>query len=235
MNPQAVAIIPARGGSKGIPHKNIVSIGGKPLIAWTIQAAQNCPTIKHILVSSDDEEILAVARSFGAATLKRPAELAADTTRAEPVLTHALEYMQQQEMLPELVVYLQPTSPLRTADHLNRAFSLFADKNVGALVSVHPIDNKVLKAYVLDDNGFLTGIRNNGYPNFNRQDLPQVYMSNGAIYIFRSKEFLTHQSFFVEKTIPFVMTPEESIDIDFVEDIVMVDRILRDKTGQVAS
>lgn len=229
MNPRAVAVIPARGGSKGIPHKNIVPVGGKPLIAWTIEAARGCPNITHVLVTSDDEEILSAARSFGAATLLRPAELAADTTRAEPVLTHVLEYLQKQETLPELVVYLQPTSPLRTTDHLNKAFELFTKTNADALVSVYPIDNKVLKSYVLDEHGFLSGIRNNDYPSFNRQDLPSVYMPNGALYILRSKDFLAHLRFFGEKTVPFVMTPEESLDIDAPADVVVADRILRDK------
>jgi len=229
MKPKAIAIIPARGGSKSIPHKNIISVGGKPLIAWTIEAAQGCKNIEHILVTSDDEEILLIAQSLGVETLKRPAGLATDTTRAEPVLTHALEYAQKQRALPELAVYLQPTSPLRTTGHLNQAFTFFADKNADALVSVYPIDNKVLKAYVLGEQGFLTGIRNNDYPNFNRQDLPQVYMPNGAIYILRVRDFLTHPQFFADRTVAFIMTSEESIDIDVSDDIVTVDHILRNK------
>lgn len=229
MNSRAIAIITARGGSKGIPRKNLVSVGGKPLIAWTIEAAQGCKSIEHILVTSDDEEILSISQSLGATTLKRPTELATDTARVGPVLTHALEYVQKQGTLPKLVVYLQPTSPLRTTDHLNQAFALFADKNADALISVYPIGNEVLKAYVLGEQGFLTGIRNNDYPNFNRQDLPQVYMPNGAIYILRSKDFLKHSKFLVDRTIPFIMTQEESIDINTNDDIDIVDRILRSR------
>ena len=103
MEKNIVALIPARGGSKGIPRKNIMQIGGKPLIAWSIEAAKGCPHISRVIVSSDDDEILEVAQSLGAEVLKRPDEFATDQSRSEPVVTHALEMLQQKGEMPEWV------------------------------------------------------------------------------------------------------------------------------------
>ncbi len=215
----ALALIPARGGSKGIPHKNIYTIAGKPLIAWSIEAAKGCPAISRIIVSSDDDEILTVAKEWGAETLKRPAELAADKSRSEPVVTHALQILEKEGTLPKWIVYLQPTSPLRTSEHLNRAFTLLEEQKADGLISVCEGDNKFLKAYLTTPQGYLVGVANNDFPNWNRQDLPKIYMPNGALYIMRSRQFLDHPRFWNEKTIPFVMSAQESADLDSLEDI----------------
>jgi CMP-N-acetylneuraminic acid synthetase len=221
MEKNIVALIPARGGSKGIPRKNIMNIAGKPLIAWSIEAAKGCPYISRVIVSSDDDEILAVAKSLGAETLKRPEEFATDKARSEPVVTHALEILQQEGALPEWILYLQPTSPLRTAAHLTAAAELLekAGASADGLISVKEGDNKFLKAYRTSEEGYLAGVVNNDYPNWNRQDLPKIYMPNGAIYIMRAKGFLEKPRFWNEKTIPFVMTEAESADLDSMEDV----------------
>lgn len=220
---KALAIIPARGGSKGIPKKNITLVAGKPLIAWTIEEAKKSGYFSQIIVSSDNEEILAVAKKFGAKTLKRPTELASDTAQAESVLTHALRSVQVNGVLPPLTVYLQPTSPLRTAKHLKNAINLFSEKKADTLISVCRIDNKLLKAFVTTPDGYLSGISNNNYATTNRQQLPAVYLPNGAIYILKSQNFLNCPRFFGEKTVPFIMTPEESIDMDYPEDITAIE------------
>jgi CMP-N-acetylneuraminic acid synthetase len=221
-----LAIIPARAGSKGIPGKNIINIRGKPLIAWTIEAAKNCLHIDRIVVSSDGDEILDVAEKYGAETLKRPSSISGDGARSEPVITHAIKILSEKGYMPDLVVYLQPTSPLRTAGHLDSAFKLFFDKEAEALISVTEANKKMLKAFVKKDTGFISGISNNDFPFMNRQELPEVFMPNGAIYIVKTKNFLKNSSFWTEKTIPFIMSDEDSVDIDKFEDIVLFEKIL---------
>ena len=186
---KVLAVIPARGGSKGI-QKNIVDICGKPLIAWTIEVAKKCFHIDRIVVSSDSSEILTVAEKYGAEKLKRPALLSEDSVRPEPVLEHALKIFIGKGYNPDLAVYLQPTSPLRTAEDLNKAFELFNNKKADTLISVMKADNKMLKAFIEKPIGFITGVSNNDFPFMPRQTLPPVYMPNGAIYIVKASNFL---------------------------------------------
>ena len=225
---KAFALIPARGGSKGIPRKNIKDIGGKSLIAWTIEAAKHCPYIDEVVVSSDDGEILSISASYGAMPMKRPAELASDTAGAKPVLQHAVtEYKKQKGALPEYVVYLQPTSPLRTAKHLTDAFKkLEDDPNADALFSVYEIDKSLLKASTLSPEGYLESASRKEFANMNRQMLPALYMPNGAIYIMRAEGCIENPRFDGERTLPFIMSAEESLDLDAPEDIPAVEAAL---------
>lgn len=228
----AIAIIPARGGSKGIPRKNIRPIAGKPLIAWTIEAAKNCPYISQIVVTSDDEEILETARAFGADTIRRPEELSTDTAGAKPVLSHALAHLEEaQGTLPKYVVYLQPTSPLRTAQHLTDAFSkLLADASADALISVREIDNTVLKASLTDESGYLVPSSRPEFANMNRQMLPKLYKPNGAIYIMETRGLIEEPRFEGQRTLSYVMSEEESADLDKPEDIPPVEEALKRRT-----
>src|SRR3989344_1930218 len=221
----AFALIPARGGSKGISRKNVKDSGGKPLIAWTIEAAKDCPYIMDVVVSSDDDEILSVSVSLGATPMKRPAELASDTAGAKPVLQHAVtEYKKQKGSLPEYVVYLQPTSPLRTAAHLTAAFqALGKDPHADALFSVYEINKDLLKASTLSPEGYLESASRKEFANMNRQMLPALYMPNGAIYIMRAEGCIENPRFDGERTLPFIMSAEESLDLDAPEDIPAVE------------
>lgn len=232
MKASALAIIPARGGSKGIPRKNIRPIAGKPLIAWTIEAAKQCPFVSQVVVTSDDEEILEVARAHGADTIRRPAELASDTAGAKPVLSHALAHLKDaQGTLPEYVVYLQPTSPLRNAKHLTEAFEkLLADSNADALISVKEIDNTVLKASITDGAGYLMPSSRPEFANMNRQMLPKLYKPNGAIYIMKTKGLIEEPRFDGERTLPYGMSEEESADLDKPEDIPPVEEALNTRS-----
>lgn len=222
---KAVAVIPARGGSKGIPRKNLTRIVGKPLIAWTIEAALTCPYVESTVVSSDDDEILELAKKLGAEALKRPAELSSDTANVKPVLQHALiEYKKTHGSLPEYVVFLQPTSPLRSASHITRAFeALESDKKADALVSVYEINNVYLKASALNTDGYLEPAFSREYTNMNRQMLPKLYMPNGAIYIMNARSCIMAPRFDGEKTLPFVMEKDESLDLDNPKDILLIE------------
>ena len=226
MEHKILGIIPARGGSKGIPKKNIIPIAGKPLLVWTIEAAKKSRIIDRIVVSSDSDEILSVAKSHGVIGLKRPADLATDDAPPEKTVLHAVRECRSQKYVSDFIVYLQPTSPLRTAEHINRAFELLRNKNANALISVSQADSKFLKAFFLTKNGYLKSISKRAFPFMNRQELPAVYLPNGAIYILRTRDFLKYRKFWIKNTLPFIMSPEESIDLDTLEDIPLVEGYL---------
>lgn len=213
-----LAIIPARGGSKGIKRKNLIAYKGKPLLKWTIDAALNSNFINDVVVSSDNDEILALANNNkGLITLKRPKELAEDNSRTEPVLKHVLESLSQSDY--SHIILLQPTSPLRTVEHIDDAFKLLNNSKANSLISVCSLEDHPFKSFKLDQNGFLEGIINNDYPFYPRQILPKTYKANGAIYIIKVDEFKKNYSLLTDKTIHFEMSKESSKDIDTVEDL----------------
>lgn len=217
-----LALIPARGGSKGIKKKNLAPLAGKPLLYYTLQAAKNANCIDEIVVSSDDNEILTYARSEGVKTLKRPDYLATDTATSDEVLKHCLENFKDFSYF----ILLQATSPLRTHRHINEAFEKFCQEKSDALFSVSSYDNKVLKAFILNEKGYLKGICNDKYPFMPRQKLPEVFMPNGAIYIGKTELFLKNTSFFQTKTSFYLMNTQESLDIDNLSDLEQANQIV---------
>lgn len=223
-----LAIIPARGGSKTIPHKNIVELGGKPLIAWTIEAALGAG-LGRVIVSSEDKEILAPAERFGAEPLLRPLRLATDTALSESLVRHILRELERREgYRPEMIAYLQPTSPQRDAADITAALTLLGNSKADALVSVYEIENKSLKAFLPSRRGFLEPIRPS-FPSANRQELPRLYMQNGAIYLVSRRAFLREGTLTPQRTIPYIMNAERSIDLDTKEHLAAL-RVLFRKT-----
>ena len=231
-NQKILAIIPARGGSKGIPGKNIIPVGGKPLIAWTIEAAQKSKYIGKVIVSSDDDEILKVSAKFGAKSIKRPAKLATDTASPEPLIFHALDYLRTKKYIPDIIVYLQPTSPLRDEKDNNDAFNLFFKSKATALNSVYEADKKYLKTFLKNKSGFLIGSVNNKYPFANRQQLPSVYMPNGAIYIIYTKAFKKTGMLFTDKTLPYKMSGKKNFDLDTLDDLKKLRSYFKNKNAK---
>lgn len=224
-----LAIIPARGGSKSIPKKNIIPVGGKPLIAWTIEAARKSKYIDKVVVSSDSDEILKIASKYRAEPIKRPAELATDTASPEPLIFHALDHLKKGGYIPGIIVYLQPTSPLRNSKDIDNAFDVFLKSKGAALNSVCEVEKNYLKTFLKNQHGFLVGAVNNKYPFTNRQKLPSLYMPNGAIYIIYTNVFKKTKMLFANKTIPFLMHGEKNIDLDTMEDLKELRRIIRKK------
>ncbi len=220
-----VSIIPARGDSKGLPRKNIIDLAGKPLIAYTIESSLTSKYITKTIVSSDDDEILDISVQFGAEILKRPAELAQDTTSSEAVITHVLNNIEHLNEYDYLIL-LQPTSPLRSSKHIDSAFKQLLNSDADALISICHNDKKILKSFLLSSNGYLGGIVNDEYPFMRRQELPNVYMPNGAIYIIKVKSFLRHETLLTKKTLPFLMSNIISIDIDKMSDIVKAEKYM---------
>lgn len=222
-----LAIIPARGGSKGIPRKNILSIAGKPLIAYSIEAAAKSKYIDKLVLSSEDEEILAVARRYGVQTIKRPMSLAKDRSRIERVILHALDYLKRKEnYVPEAVVKLYPTSPLRRTVDIDEAIKVFLKSDADSLISVQPVGPEYLKTFLLNDQGYLVGAVNNRYPFTDRQKLPKVFWSNGAVWIFSRKFFMKNKKFFSSKTLPYIMSENFGVDLDTPQDLKELEIIL---------
>jgi len=222
MTKRILAIIPARGGSKGLPRKNIIDLAGKPLIAWTIEASLKSKYITKTVVSSEDSEILEISKQYRSNIIKRPDELALDTTASEPVIKHVIEKLKQKNQEFDYLVLLQPTSPLRNVKNIDNAFDILFQSDATALISVSEIDNKILKAFKENRDGFIEGVSNNKYPFMRRQDLPKTYLSNGAIYIIKVDEFIKNGSLFTNKTISYIMDEIESLDIDTIEDLERV-------------
>ena len=231
MSLQVVAIIPARGGSKGIPHKNITLLAGKPLIAWTIQAAQSSLRMNRIIVSTDDNEIALIAKQNGAEVpFMRPAELAEDDTPGMAPILHAVKWLEKNEgYLPDLVMCLQPTSPLRSSEDIDAAIELAVQKNADAVVSVMPVDHHPDWMRCVDTDGRLSDFCTTERPATRRQDLPPVYALNGAIYLGCRKVLLEQESWYTDKTFAYIMPPERSLDIDTQWHLRLADLILKDK------
>lgn len=232
---KVIGLIPARGGSKGIARKNLLPILGKPLIQYTIEAALNSKYIDEILVSSEDEEILAFAQKFPRVrALRRPEEFAADSSSPNEVVSHIIS------MGPfgvgtedPLLVYLQPTSPLRTGAHIDASLDMLRLTNTHRLISVTEVNKSPFKSFKLDLEGKLISLFEEGLSNARRQDLPITYHPNGAIYVFTAQDFLMHGSFPSNGSIPYVMSAKESVDIDIIDDIATAERILGEKNGSI--
>ncbi|WP_299178380.1 acylneuraminate cytidylyltransferase family protein [uncultured Neptuniibacter sp.] len=224
----AVAIIPARGGSKGVPRKNLVELNGAPLIWWSIKAALESGCIDKVIVTSDDDDILSVSHELGADVVKRPYELATDEASTLPVLRHALLSMTCEERAHyQYLILLQPTSPLRTSRHIEEAFQLIREGGGDAVISVLRRDSSPLKWFVEKD-GVLQGAVNAEFPFLRRQDLPNVCSANGAIYIIGIDEFLKNESLLTKNTLPYYMDEAVSIDIDDTTDLQKAEMIMAD-------
>lgn len=218
--PTTLAIIPARSGSKGLPGKNIAPCAGKPLIHWTIEAASQCKYIDKVLVSTDAEEIADVAVAGGAwAPFLRSADLAQDDSSILDVVKEVLVRLSDQYR-PDLVVLLQPTSPLRDAQHLNQAFQRYftqRETDLNTMVSVSQVDSKILWALGVDkQSGYAYSHFGLDLTNPRRQALADCYLPNGAIYIAPAKNF---SGFYGPNIIPYQMDEMSSLDVDYQEDL----------------
>jgi CMP-N,N'-diacetyllegionaminic acid synthase len=221
-----LAIIPARGGSKGIPRKNIRDIGGKPLIAWTIEEAKKSRYIDRLILSSDDDEIIEVAKAWGCEVpFKRPIELAQDDTPGIAPVLHALEILP----IYDYVTLLQPTSPLRQADDIDGCLEKCLAADANACVSVTEVTENPYWMYTIEEDGAMRQLIQTNDLFYRRQDLPQVYKLNGAVYVAKYEWLLQSQSFLSKDTLAYVMPWERSIDIDTNLDLVSLNFFIEQK------
>lgn len=220
-----LAIIPARGGSKGLKGKNIKPLLGKPLIAYSIEAALAVPAIKKVFVSTDDPEIAKIAIDFGAECGQlRPANLATDSARAVDVYTHVLQEFSQIGQVYNEVIILQPTSPLRTSKNIIDAIDLFLRRNADSVISYCEEHHPVVWHKYIDQEGKFEEIF--GSHINNRQDERKTYYPNGAIYIFK-KDLLISGKYYTENSFAYVMPRELSVDIDTIFDFEYCEYLLK--------
>lgn len=222
-----LAVIPARGGSKGVPRKNIKQLVGKPLIAYSIEAAKRSVYVDKVIVTTDSEEIACISEDFGAEIpFIRPVELATDSSRSIDALVHAVTWMRLHAEPFEIVVFLQPTSPLRTGFEIDEAIETFFAHNMLGLASVaEVVENPVLMRR-MDDHGILHPLLPIG-STVRRQDMPKFYRVDGAIYINRCDE-LTCDTSLNDNPIAYVMPKMKSVDIDSFEDFKVAEQNLKE-------
>jgi CMP-N,N'-diacetyllegionaminic acid synthase len=220
-----LAVIPARGGSKGLPRKNLLPLGGKPLIAWTVQAAQSSRYIDRTVFSSEDEELIRTAREWGCEVpFPRPTELANDTSRNIDVVLHLLEQLPGYDIL----ALLQPTSPLRTAQHIDQAIELMHRQGAGSCISVSVASKSPYWSYTMAQSGRLMPLVDASMAQQKRQLQPETYHPNGAIYLISIPLLKETGRFIQPDTLGYTMSKASSIDIDDAIDFKLAELLLGD-------
>lgn len=230
---RVLAIIPARGGSKGLPNKNILPFAGKPLLAHTIEAARECSLIDRIVVSTDSQKITTIAKQHGAETpFVRPPELSNDNASGTEVCLHCLDFYQKELFYkPDLVIFLQPTSPLRTSSHIASAIHLLKEKKTETVISVQQAIEHPLWMKKLDNQGCIRPFFDDiAIPN-TRQELEPAYLLNGAIYLSQANHLLQNKSFYSASTLAYVMSANDSVDIDTQEDFQKAENIFLERNA----
>lgn len=221
-----LAIIPARGGSKGVPGKNIKLLGDKPLIAHAIECAIGSKAVTKIVVSTDCDEIAKVAANYQVEMIKRPTALATDTSNVVTAVEYTYEFLNEKF---DIIVLLQPTSPLRSSEDLDAIVTLLEQNpDTDGVISVVPMDDvHPARMYNLSENNKLVSFIENGETD-RRQDLKPVYYRNGCFYAVRSKAFFEENSFMVEKKVAYIMNPEWLANIDTLRDFKLATLLYED-------
>jgi N-acylneuraminate cytidylyltransferase len=228
---RVIAVVPARGGSKSIPGKNIKPLSGKPLLAWSIDIARQVPEIDRVLVSTDDEEIAAVGRKFGAEIYERPAHLATDEALVIDALKELLSRLASEGDAPEWVILLEPTCPLRNVEDVRKCLALVGGGEYDSVATFKDADLNPHRAWRLVDGKpevFIPG----AIPWLPRQKLPKACQLNGAVYIFRASKLAAESKSLLVGRLGAVMMPRErSQDIDDHLDFMIVEALIKE-TGK---
>jgi len=227
--PKIIAVIPARGGSKTIPRKNIRLVNGKPLIYYTIAEALKSKYLGRIIVSTEDEEIAQIAKEYGAEVVARPRELAQDDTPSLPVVQHVIKYLEETEgFSPDTIVVLQPTSPLRTVEDIDEAIQKFWESECDSVVSVCEVEHPIQWMYRLDGDRLKPLVRG-GEKVTRRQDAPAIYRLNGAVYVTGRNVIMKQNRILGNDTRAYIMPPARSIDIDSEIDLKLAELLIRER------
>lgn len=231
---KVLALIPARGGSKGIPRKNLAILHGRPLLSYTIEAARKSVFVDEIWVSSEDDQILHFGLQSGARIIARPYAFASDTASAVCVVEHFISELSiEVRSQNPIILYLQPTSPLRDETHIDGALKAMDIAGANGVMSVVESEKPPQKSFRLDESGRLISLFDERQSNARRQDLPICYYANGAIYAFPISEFLARNGFPSNGSIPFIMSHIDSIDIDSTNDLIRADVAIGEKNGRI--
>jgi len=224
-----LAVIPARGNSKGLPRKHLLDAGGKPVLAWSIEAGKGSRYIDRLILSSEDEEIIAVAEEWGCeAAFRRPSSLATDTAKIEDVLIHALEALAEPY---DYLVLLQPTSPLRTAADIDGCLETCRSSGAPACVAVSEPRKSPYWMFRIGEDGQMHPLFAEYKDTFRRQDLPPAHGVNGAVYVAEVAWFRERQSFIGPDTRAYVMPPVRSIDLDGEQDLIFLRALIAGNTA----
>lgn len=218
---ETLIIIPARSGSKGLENKNIRLLAGKPLLAWTIECVLRANIADSLtIVSTDSSEYAEIARQYGAMTpFIRPAQYADDSSSALEVIEHAMDWFKQtHNTLPRQVMWLQPTSPLRSYPIIKEAMQMLLDQQADSIIGCKPIERDLTTLFTLESHGYIRPIDSSQKIQTRRQDIAALLTPNGAMYLARTELLLSRRSFYGDKTLPLVMNALQSIDIDSLLD-----------------
>jgi CMP-N,N'-diacetyllegionaminic acid synthase len=225
-----VAVIPARGGSKGIPRKNVRPLAGKPLIVHSIEQARESTQVTETVVSTDDEEIAAISESAGAMVVRRPADISDDRASSESALLHVVQSLiNRGRELPDLMVFLQCTSPIRRPGDIDRAISTLVDQGADSLLSVSP-SHRFLWT---EADGQAQAINYDFRIRPRRQDMPPQFVENGSIYVFRTQALLDSGNRLSGKVALYHMDEESSVDIDSMFDMKLAEMLLSERAEVV--
>ena len=220
-----LAIIPARGGSKRLPRKNILDLAGKPLIEWSIEAGLKSKYIDKVVLTSEDAEILAIAKDIGVEVIERPDELSRDTSTTFDVIKHAVESVEKYDY----IVLLQPTSPLRNEQHIDEAVELLIKKGADSIISVCELDHTPFWTNTLPNDGSMKDFLRSEAVGKRSQDFEKYYRLNGAIYICKTKPMMNYKTLFLkDNSYAYIMETGRSIDIDTYNDYLLANLILRE-------
>jgi len=224
-----LAIIPARGGSKRLLGKNILELAGKPLIAWSIEAGTQSKYVDRVVVSTDDESIAKVAREYGAdVPFMRPEKLSGDESTTIDALRHTLNELSEQGEEYEYLIILQPTSPLRTKEHIDEAVEQLIQKNADSIIGVTELEHPIEWTNTLPENLSMDEFLSKGINSMRSQDFPMRYRVNGAIYLLRIDMLLRSNTlFFSKNTYAYIFDKTESIDIDDMNDFLIAKTLIQ--------
>jgi CMP-N-acetylneuraminic acid synthetase len=218
MKIKVIAVIPARGGSKRVPKKNIKELKGKPLIEWTLDEAYKSKEINEVIISTDDKDVAEFARR-GERVVARPEYLATDWARTSDVILDAVKWEDNC-----IVVCLQPTSPFRTAEDIDGAIRMYKERKCESVISVVEAGRNM--CWMMKNRGsYIYPVFGHKYANKRSQDLSRVYIPNGAIYISSKNYLMENQTFYTSWILPYVMPPERSIDIDDLKDFEIAEQL----------
>jgi len=228
-NKKTLALIPARGGSKRLPGKNILDLAGYPVIAWTIKAALSVMQIDRVVVSTDNDEIMAVSKYYGAdLPFIRPKEIANDKATSFSVVLHALDKLKELGDNYEYVILLQPTSPLRTTQHIEESIRKLIKMQCDAVVSIVECDHSPLWSNTISHDLDMSNFISEDVKNKRSQDLDKYYRVNGAIYLCKVERLLEEKTFFLkDKIYGYIMERESSVDIDTLFDLNLAKLLMK--------
>lgn len=233
--PRILGVIPARGGSKGIPRKNLALLCGKPLIYYVIQTALASSHLMRTILSSDDPEIIKVGKEYGAeAPFTRPAELSTDSATSAAVAKHVLESIEsEEEKRYDYVCLLEPTSPLRTPQDIDDAIEILLHAQADAVVSVSRIEAPhPVKTLVIAEGRLKPFFPSRWRPNLVRQELEPVYAVNGAVYCVKRDALLQLSSFWGSSAVPYIMPAERSVNVDTLLDLKLAQALMENETSR---